>query len=50
MAELEFRFSRIQVNGTQGMYLVPQNLDKLSNVKRDKISNFLENKMEGRRY
>ena len=42
MAELEFRFSCIQVNGTQGMYLIPENLGKLSNVERDEVSKFFD--------
>ena len=42
MAELEFRFSFIQVNVTQGMYLIPENLSKMSNIERDQISNFFD--------
>ena len=42
MAELEFRFSCIQVNGTQGLYLIPENLSQMSNVERDKISKFFD--------
>ena len=42
MAKLEFRFSCIQVNGTQGMYLIPENLGKLSNVERDEVSKFFD--------
>ena len=42
MAELEFRFSCIQVNVTQGMYLIPENLSKMSNIERDQISNFFD--------
>ena len=42
MAELEFQFSCIQVNGTQGMYLIPENLSKMSNIERDQISNFFD--------
>ena len=41
MAELEFWFSCIQVNVTQGMYLIPENLSKMSNIERDQISIFL---------
>ena len=42
MAELEFRFSCIQVNITQGMYLILENLSKMSNIERDQISNFFD--------
>ena len=42
MAELEFQFSCIQVNVTQGMYLIPENLSKMSNIERDQISNFFD--------
>ena len=42
MVELEFQFSCIQVNGTQGMYLIPENLGKLSNVERDEVSKFFD--------
>ena len=30
------------MNGTQGMYLIPENLGKLSNVERDEISKFFD--------
>ena len=30
------------MNGTQGMYLIPENLGKLSNVERDKVSKFFD--------
>ena len=42
IAELEFHFSSVQVNGTQGMYLVLENLSMLSNVERDQISDFFD--------
>ena len=42
IAELEFRFSSVQVNGTQGMYLIPENLSMLSNVERYQISDFFD--------
>ena len=42
ISELEFRFSSVQLNGTQGMYLVSENLDMLCNIKRNQIANFFD--------
>ena len=42
ITELEFRFSSVQVNGTQGMYLIPENLGMLSNRERNEIADFFD--------
>ena len=42
ISELEVRFSSVQLNGIQGMYLIPENLDMLCNFKRNQIANFFD--------
>ena len=42
ITEIEFRFSSVQVNGTQGMYLIPENLGMLSNTERNQIADFFD--------